>query len=130
YLVLVRLGCGVVELGLRMRSASRLASVGLVPAAAGSAGGVGALAWVALKVGALSFGGGFVIVPLMQHDAVHTYHWMTATHFLSAVALGQVTPGPVVATVAAVGFAARGIAGGLLAAAVAFAPSFLIVLLG
>src|SRR5207248_10730656 len=93
-------------------------------------GGIGALAWVAVKVGALSFGGGFVIVPLMQHDAVHTYHWMTSGGFLNAVALGQVTPGPVVATVAAVGYAAHGIGGGLLAAAVAFAPSFLFVLLG
>ena len=48
----------------------------LLPAAA-AVGGLGALCWVALKVGALSFGGGFVIVPLMQHDAVHTYHWMS-----------------------------------------------------
>jgi chromate transporter len=55
---------------------------------------------------------------------------MTATGFLSAVALGQVTPGPVVATVAAVGYAARGLGGGLLAAAIAFAPSFLFVLAG
>ena len=93
-------------------------------------GGAAALTWTALKVGALSFGGGFVIVPLMQGDAVHTYHWMTNAQFLNAVALGQVTPGPVVATVAAVGYAARGLPGGLLAAAVAFAPSFAFVLLG
>jgi len=57
----------------------------------GVAGGLGALAWVALKVGALSYGGGFVIVPLMQHDVVSTYHWMSGTQFLSAVALGQLT---------------------------------------
>jgi chromate transporter len=88
------------------------------------------LAWVALKVGALSYGGGFVIIPLMQHDAVTTYHWMTGTQFLNAVALGQVTPGPVVQTVAVVGYAAGGIGGGLLAAAIAFAPSFVFVLLG
>jgi chromate transporter len=88
------------------------------------------LAWTAFKVGALSFGGGFVIIPLMQSDAVHTYHWMTGSQFLNAVALGQVTPGPVVATVAAVGYAAHGIAGGLLAALVAFVPSFSFVLLG
>ena len=68
------------------------------------------------KVGALSYGGGFVIVPLMQHDAVSRYHWMTAAQFLSAVALGQITPGPVVQTVAVVGYAAAGLAGGLLAA--------------
>ena len=49
---------------------------------------------------------------------------MTNAQFLNAVALGQVTPGPVVATVAAVGYAAHGLSGALLAAVVAFAPSF------
>jgi chromate transporter len=88
------------------------------------------VAWVAFKVGALSYGGGFVIIPLMQADAVSHYHWMTGGQFLNAVALGQVTPGPVVQTVAVVGYAAAGIGGGLLAAAVAFAPSFAFVLLG
>jgi chromate transporter len=53
---------------------------------------------------------------------------MTEAQFLNAVALGQVTPGPVVSTVAAVGYAAHGLGGGLLAAAVAFAPSFTFVL--
>ncbi|HEY2650526.1 MAG TPA: chromate transporter, partial [Solirubrobacteraceae bacterium] len=101
----------------------------LVPSSA-SAGGIGALAWTAFKVGALSFGGGFVIIPLMQGDAVHTYHWMSNPEFLNAVALGQVTPGPVVATVAAVGYAAHGVAGGLFAALIAFAPSFAFVLAG
>ena len=71
-----------------------------------------------------------MIVPLMQHDAVHTYHWMSSSRFLEAVALGQITPGPVVATVAAIGYAARGIGGGLLAALVAFTPSFVFVLVG
>jgi chromate transporter len=55
---------------------------------------------------------------------------MTAAQFLNAVALGQITPGPVVQTVAVVGFAAAGLAGGLLASTVAFAPSFAFVLLG
>jgi chromate transporter len=129
YLVLVLLGCGVVELAVR-RSSAVAPAIAAVPVAAIGVGGLGALVWVAFKVGALSYGGGFVIVPLMQHDAVHTYHWMTSAHFLDAVALGQVTPGPVVATVAAVGYAARGVGGGVLAAAVAFAPSFTFVLLG
>ena len=95
-----------------------------------AAGGLGALCWTAFKVGALSYGGGFVIIPLMQGDAVHTYHWMTDADFVNAVALGQITPGPVVATIAAVGYAAHGIGGGLLAAAVAFTPSFSFILLG
>ncbi|MFB8240967.1 chromate efflux transporter [Kitasatospora purpeofusca] len=100
------------------------------PLALGGLGVLGAVAWVAFKVGALSYGGGFVIIPLMRDDAVNRYHWMTDGQFLNAVALGQVTPGPVVHTVAAVGYAAAGLGGGLLAAAVAFAPSFLFVLLG
>jgi chromate transporter len=99
-------------------------------AAVATIGGIGAVAWEAFKVGALSYGGGFVIVPLMQHDAVHVYHWMSSTQFLNAVALGQVTPGPVVATVAAVGYAAHGVAGAALGALVAFLPSFGFVLAG
>jgi chromate transporter len=66
----------------------------------------------------------------MQHDVVRTYHWMTGAQFLSAVALGQVTPGPVVQTVAVVGYAAAGVGGGLLASFVAFLPSFAFVLIG
>jgi chromate transporter len=131
YLVLVLLACGGAEYLARhrpARPAGPASMAALLPASI-NAGGLGALAWTALKVGALSFGGGFVIIPLMQHDAVHAYHWMSDPQFLNAVALGQVTPGPVVATVAAVGYAAHGIAGGLLAAVVAFAPSFSFVLL-
>jgi chromate transporter len=126
WLVLVLAACGAAELAVR-GSGLRLP---LVAAAAPAAGGLVALSWVALKVGALAYGGGFVIVPLMQHDAVDRYRWMTAPQFLDAVALGQVTPGPVTHTVAAVGYAAAGVGGGLLAAAVAFAPSFAFVLAG
>jgi chromate transporter len=134
WLVLVLLGCGVVEVLWRLpdRTGGAPAHAWPVVATAGAAatGGLLALVWVALKVGALAYGGGFVIVPLMQADAVHAYHWMTNTEFLNAVALGQVTPGPVTQTVAVVGYAAYGIGGGLLAALIAFAPSFAFVLLG
>jgi chromate transporter len=133
YLVLALLTCGAMELLLRRRPRATIgahaAPLATLKVAAAS-GGIGALAWTAFKVGALAFGGGFVIVPLMQGDAVNTYHWMTNAEFLNAVALGQVTPGPVVATIAAVGYAAHGIAGGILAATVAFIPSFSFILLG
>jgi chromate transporter len=115
---------GALELALVARE-SRLALV-----AAGSGATKAALSWTALKVGALSFGGGFVIVPIMRGDAVNVHHWMTASTFVTAVAIGQVTPGPVVATVAAVGYSAAGWAGGVMAAAIAFAPSVLFVGLG
>ena len=134
WLVLVLLGCGLLELAARTALRSPVASVTPLPLMAVSGvaatGGLLALCWVAVKVGALSYGGGFVIIPLMQHDAVDHYHWMSAPQFLNAVALGQITPGPVVQTVAVVGFAAAGIGGGLLAALIAFSPSFAFVLLG
>jgi chromate transporter len=134
FLVLVLVGCGLAEMLVRHPPRRRPGQPGwLIPtlaAPAVAAGGLLSVAWVAFKVGALSFGGGFVIIPLMQHDAVHTYHWMTSAQFLSAVALGQVTPGPVVQTVAVVGYAAAGVGGGLLASFVAFTPSFVMVLLG
>ena len=131
WLVLVLLACGTLELTRRrlLEDGVALHTWPLV-AAIGDPGGTGALAWTAFKVGALAFGGGFVIVPLMQTDAVSTYHWMTQAQFLNAVALGQVTPGPIVQTVAAVGYAAGGIPAALLAALVAFAPSFSFILFG
>jgi chromate transporter len=158
FLVLFLVGCGLLEMLVRTRpgwparlrggrlAAGRRAAgrrdpqrPGALPALpllaklaapVAATGGLLSVAWVAFKVGALAYGGGFVIVPLMQHDAVYTYHWMTSAQFLSAVALGQVTPGPVVQTVAVVGYAAAGVGGGLLASFVAFAPSFAFVLIG
>ena len=132
WVVLLLLGAGLLELAVQYAKGhgSALVLVPLLGTTAAATGGLLALVWVAFKVGALSYGGGFVIVPLMQSDAVHHYHWLTPDQFLNAVALGQVTPGPVVQTVAVVGYAAAGLGGGLLAALVAFSPSFAFVLLG
>jgi chromate transporter len=139
WLVLVLLGCGLAELVLRRPrgevgadTAGTVRGMMALPALGAAAAGGGVLAgvaWVAFKVGALSFGGGFVIIPLMRADAVGR-GWMTSAQFLNAVALGQITPGPVVQTVSAVGYAAAGVGGGLLAALVAFSPSFVFVLGG
>jgi chromate transporter len=135
WLVLVLLGCGVIELTAQRATgpdikAHGIAAAPLLAFGAITSGVLLSVAWVAVKVGALSFGGGFVIIPLMQSDAVNHYHWMTGAQFLDAVALGQVTPGPVVQTVAVVGYAAAGLVGGLLASVVAFSPSFAFILLG
>jgi len=134
--VLALIVCGLAELAFRRleRGDAPAISLAAVPAfalaAASGAAALGDLAWTALKVGALSYGGGFVIVPIMQGDAVDRFGWMTEGEFLNAVALGQITPGPVTHTVAAVGYSAAGVGGALLAAAIAFAPSFAFVLLG
>ncbi len=129
-LVLALLACGLVELAWRRRpgAAAHAWPVALLLAVTGAAA-LPALAWTAFKVGALSYGGGFVIIPLMQEDAVETYGWMTSAEFANAVAYGQLTPGPVVQTVAIVGWAAAGLGGALLASFVAFAPSFLVIAL-
>jgi chromate transporter len=131
-LVVVLLGCGLLAVVIRRSPSSiRLWVPPLVPATVLPAlGELAAVAWVAFKVGALAYGGGFVIVPLMQHDAVDRYQWMTSGEFLDAVALGQATPGPLAQTVAVVGYAAAGLPGALLAATVVFAPSFVLVIAG
>jgi chromate transporter len=137
WLVLVLLGCGLIELTLQIAAGPRhdanppgIAVAPLLAAGAIGSGVLLSVAWVAFKVGALSYGGGFVIIPLMQSDAVSHYHWMTGAQFLNAVALGQITPGPVVQTVAVVGYAAAGLIGGILASVVAFSPSFAFILFG
>jgi len=140
WLVVLLVCCGAVEILVRRppvdprrpggeRGRHAFPALPVLAAATGGGGVLLSVAWVALKVGALSYGGGFVIIPLMQADAVG-HHWMTDAQFLNAVALGQITPGPVVQTVAVVGYAAAGYGGGLLASLVAFSPSFAFVLLG
>jgi chromate transporter len=123
WVLAVLLGSGLVELALRLRRPAAIVWIG-------GAAQIPALVWTAFKVGGLSFGGGLVIIPLMQHDVVHTHHWLTQGQFSDAVALGQLTPGPVVLTVSVVGYAVSGVAGATLAAVVAFAPSFAMVLAG
>ena len=134
WLVLVLLGCGAIELAAQHAGqdarAHGILAAPLLASGALASGVLLSVAWVAFKVGALSYGGGFVIIPLMQSDAVNHYHWMTSAEFLNAVALGQVTPGPVVQTVAVVGYAAAGLVGGLFASLVAFSPSFAFILFG
>jgi chromate transporter len=127
-LVIALLACGLIELAWRRRPGAALHAWPVALVVLGLAT-VPAVAWTAFKVGALSYGGGFVIIPLMREDAVDAYGWMTNAEFANAVAYGQLTPGPVVQTVAIVGWAAAGLGGALLASVVAFAPSFLAIAL-
>src|SRR5262249_6548602 len=99
WLVLVLLGSGVLELAAQraipLRRHADPHGIAALPALAAGAvtGGVLlSVAWVAFKVGALSYGGGVVIIPLMQADAVSHYHWMNRDQVLHRLALRQVTP--------------------------------------
>ncbi|WGL52432.1 chromate efflux transporter [Nocardioides sp. BP30] len=129
WVVAVLLACGVLELLVQHPRVLAVVPPLLAPAAVGG-GTLAGLMWLGFKVGALSYGGGFVVIPLMQADAVDRHHWMSGADFLNAVALGQITPGPVTHTIAVVGYAAAGLGGALLADAVAFVPSYLFVLVG
>ena len=90
-------GCGAAAQRLYRKPLQKLQRQGIlrVTGLVSGTGGLLALAWVAVKVGALSYGGGFVIIPLMQHDAVDTYHWMTDGQFLNAVHATRYASSPV-----------------------------------
>jgi chromate transporter len=108
-------------------AAGTLAALGAVPLAAVGVGHVPALAWVFLKTGALLFGGGYVLVPLLQPEVL-ARGWLTEGQFLDGIALGQATPGPIVTSSAFVGYRVGGVTGALVATAAIYLPAFLIVL--
>ena len=88
------------------------------------------LAWFFLKVGSLIYGGGLVIVPFIEQEVVNTLGWLTPKEFLDGLALGQMTPGPVVITATFIGYKVASYWGALVATAAIFLPSFLFIFLG
>jgi len=82
-----------------------------------------------MKVDVFAFGGGFASVPLMLHEVVDARHWMDSPTFMHGIALGQVTPGPIVITATFVGYQLYGIAGAVVGTLGVFTPSFLMVLI-
>ncbi|KZL47973.1 chromate transporter [Nodularia spumigena CENA596] len=81
-----------------------------------------------LKVGSFIFGGGLVIIPLLEFEVVNQFHWLTRSEFIDGVAIGEFTPGPVVITAAFVGYKVAGAMGALTAAIAIFTPSFLLIM--
>ena len=82
------------------------------------------LVLVCAKAGAIVFGTGLAIVPILEHDFVSRLHWMTHAEFMDAVAIGQITPGPVMISATFIGFKIFGIKGALAATIAVFGPSF------
>ena len=81
------------------------------------------------KVGSFIFGGGLVIIPLLEFEVVEQLKWLTKTEFLNGVAIGQISPGPVVLTAAFVGYKVAGLLGAITATVSIFTPSFLFIML-
>jgi len=82
---------------------------------------------VFFKIGALVFGNGFTMLPLIQQEVVNIHHWLNIDQFMVGVALGQMTPGPIVITATFIGYKVMGLLGALVATLAIFAPSFLLV---
>ena len=85
------------------------------------------LASLFLRIDLFAFGGGFASIPLMYHEVVEVRQWMDSATFLNGIALGQVTPGPIVITATFIGYLVLGPLGGILATISIFLPSFTLV---
>ncbi|MFA6823322.1 MAG: chromate transporter [Geobacter sp.] len=87
------------------------------------------LAWTFLKIGLLFFGGGYVLIPLLQHLLVEQYQWLSLREFLDGVAISQLTPGPLAILATFTGVRVGGFGGGLVATICIFAPCVVLMLL-
>ena len=117
---------------LRRWRAPALPLLAALPPAAGSApsaGILGKLLVFFLKAGSLTFGSGLVIVPFLENGLVRQTGWLTERQFLVAVAMGMLSPGPVVITATFVGYLVAGFWGSVISTVGIFLPSFLLVLI-
>ncbi|PYN07761.1 MAG: hypothetical protein DME02_10555 [Candidatus Rokuibacteriota bacterium] len=99
-----------------------------VPATATGGPSLGGVAAVFTGLGAFTFGGGLSIIALMQEQVVDRLHWLTPREFVDGLALGQLTPGPIIMVAAYVGYKTLGMTGAAVAAAASFVPSFVMML--
>lgn len=132
------LGGGILLAGLSFVKNNRngpLHFLGILPFFLGSPGSVIAtvpfsflrLFWVFLKAGALMYGSGYVLLAFIQDDLVEKLGWITQGQLLDAIAVGQITPGPLSTTATFVGFITGGLWGALLATFAMFLPGFIFV---
>ena len=98
------------------------------PAVVGQEPTLGRVAVLFAAVGAFTFGGGLTMIALMEEHVVNQLHWLTPREFVDGLALGQLTPGPVLMLAAYVGYKVLGIGGAIVAAAASFLPSFVLML--
>jgi chromate transporter len=136
---LLFIGAGIVGIlycgSLFKRTPATLSGIAIVPAAAAPIAPVatgstlGKLLLFFLKAGSLTFGSGLVIVPFLEQGLVQQYGWLDERQFLIAVAVGMISPGPVVITATFVGYLVAGFWGSLVSTVGIFLPSFLLVLI-
>ena len=113
-------------------SAASLSPTGIIAAVqgfawTGSGASVGAMGLFFIKAGAFTFGSGLAIVPFLHQGLVTDHHWLTEQQFLDAVAMGLISPGPVVIMATFAGYLVYGITGAIVATAAVFLPVYLFV---
>lgn len=101
----------------------------LIPATLGAGGSLMQIFLYFAKAGMFVFGSGLAVVPFLYGGVVHGHHWLTENQFVDAVAVAMITPGPVVITVAFIGYLVSGVAGAIAAALGIFLPVYLVVVL-
>jgi len=136
---LLFIGAGIVGIlyygSLFERTPATLSGIAIVPAATtpiapvATGSTLGKLLLFFLKAGSLTFGSGLVIVPFLEQGLVQQYNWLDERQFLIAVAIGMMSPGPVVITATFVGYLVAGFWGSLVSTIGIFLPSFLLVLI-
>jgi len=111
-------------------SSKRTLGAFLLPAISGIAnlGLALSVSFIFLRIGAVTFGGGFVMIPEIENEVVNSHHWLTHQEFADATALGQITPGPVLIMATFVGYRVAGILGALFSTLCVFLPSFLMTI--
>lgn len=77
-----------------------------------------------LKIGAFTFGGGLVMIPFIEQDAVNTFGWLTNREFVDAIAMGQITPGPIIISSVFIGYKVAGLLGSVVAMGAISLPTF------
>ncbi len=85
------------------------------------------LAGILFVINSVTIGGGYAMVPLLQQEFVNHHHWLTNKEFVDAIAIGQVTPGPLTVMNAFLGFKIGGLAGALIAMVASYLPCIIIV---
>jgi chromate transporter len=103
--------------------------IGIVGFWAYNLGTLGKIAWFFTKAGAFVFGSGLAIVPFLHSGVVSEYHWLNEKEFVDAVAVAMITPGPVVITVAFIGYLVNGFLGACVAALATFLPCYLFTII-
>lgn len=132
--ILVLLAAGAVCAGTRIARRSKGGAVSLVmPGAVGLSAAAATPTTLAklfvlfLKIGAVVFGSGYVLLAFLRADFVERTHWLTESQLIDAVAVGQFTPGPVFTTATFIGFVVAGVPGAVVATVGIFLPSFILV---